>query len=335
MHFSKYLAIASLALIIISASTKADARPYKNDVRIFDYTGPLKGCTNSISPIIQLQNFGTNPLYFVTILTFVDGKLYSNSQWKGTLQQYEIRTIALTEILFSSPPPHSIKFIAIQPNGIPDEDATNNEINVMYQAAAQTKEKIRIFISPDSEPQQTTWNVKNSTGKLIAAGGPYTSNQEITEIVQLPYEDCYSFTIFDSAGNGLQGRTTNGFYIVTGMDGTIIATGGNFAYSETTPFFSVPQIPSNIENITTADLFEITPNPTSDFLTINLNNCKHNRAEIQIVSLNGKNVFKQVLENLQNGSNNFKIDCRNFPKGLLLVTFRINGEIHTKRLMIF
>ena len=64
------------------------------------------------------------------------------------------------------------------------------------------------------------------------------ANQLYTQSVCLP-EGKYKFTIHDNYGNGLCCANGNGEYVVMNEEGTIIANGGEFQYSEEV-FFELP-----------------------------------------------------------------------------------------------
>ena len=49
-------------------------------------------------------------------------------------------------------------------------------------------------------------------------------------------EGCYDFNIYDSYGDGLCCQYGNGSYTLTGADGTVIGSGGDFGSGETVNF---------------------------------------------------------------------------------------------------
>ena len=100
---------------------------------------------------------------------------------------------------------------------------------------------ISININFDRGANETTWQVTDNSGNVVASGGPYTqfdgqSGQSIDQNVCLP-DACYTFTIFDSAGNGICCRRGDGSYTVTDyQSGGLIASGNVFGSSESTGF---------------------------------------------------------------------------------------------------
>ncbi|WJJ97206.1 T9SS type A sorting domain-containing protein [Algibacter luteus] len=159
-----------------------------------------------------------------------------------------------------------------------------------------------ISIEFDIYPEETSWNITNPQGSIVASGGPYGNqpdNSTLTVIECLP-NSCYDFNIFDSYGDGLYYSGGNGSYSLT-VNGNVIMTGGNFNYIETTIFCTSSPINNPIQsrneellNTNSLDLKEITftPNPFNDIVSIilplDLNNTEFN---IKVFDLNGRLVM--------------------------------------------
>ncbi len=87
--------------------------------------------------------------------------------------------------------------------------------------------QIIVSIIPDTYPNETSWDIKDTANTIIASG---TINNDTL---------CYltgnllHFTIYDSYGDGICCSYGNGSYNVY-VDGNLAASGGQFAFSETT-----------------------------------------------------------------------------------------------------
>lgn len=93
-----------------------------------------------------------------------------------------------------------------------------------------------LTINLDNFPGETTWELRNDDGDLIAEGGPYFTPGG-TVVEQLCSDpDCYDFTIFDSFGDGICCGFGLGSYTVTDPNGNVVASGGAFGSSETSSF---------------------------------------------------------------------------------------------------
>ncbi|MEM7572891.1 MAG: T9SS type A sorting domain-containing protein [Bacteroidota bacterium] len=101
----------------------------------------------------------------------------------------------------------------------------------------QTCTDVVITINFDNYPEETTWTITNAGGATVASGGPYGSQPDgstltITECLD---DGCYDFRINDSYGDGICCAYGNGSYNVS-VNGSSVASGGNFGSSETTNF---------------------------------------------------------------------------------------------------
>ena len=96
---------------------------------------------------------------------------------------------------------------------------------------------LTLTLTLDNYPAETTWQFTNSGGSVVASGGPYASNQQgatVVENINLTGGD-YTFTIFDSYGDGICCAYGSGSYSLSDGANTI-ASGGAFGSSESTAF---------------------------------------------------------------------------------------------------
>ena len=103
-----------------------------------------------------------------------------------------------------------------------NEAATNDDGSCAYEG-------LTIAITPDNWPGETSWTLTNDSLETVASGdvaGAYLC---------LP-EACYTFTIFDSFGDGICCGFGQGSYTVTDGAGQTLAAGGEFGASEATDF---------------------------------------------------------------------------------------------------
>ena len=94
---------------------------------------------------------------------------------------------------------------------------------------------IDIVILTDCYANETSWNVMDAMGIIVAAGpdSPYGNHNTYHELLCLP-EGCYDVTIFDVYGDGLAGTTvgcaSDGDYMVTSGSGNVLVEMGNPAF---------------------------------------------------------------------------------------------------------
>ena len=89
----------------------------------------------------------------------------------------------------------------------------------------------------DNYPEETSWQILNSSGQVVESGGTYGSQADGSSltITKCLAAGCYTFKINDSYGDGICCSYGNGSYSVT-SNGTTLASGGSFGSSESTNF---------------------------------------------------------------------------------------------------
>ena len=120
---------------------------------------------------------------------------------------------------------------------------------------ACTDNDVNITIVLDNYPEETAWTLTNDGGSTVASGGTYGSQPDGSTVsvdLCLP-DDCYTFTITDSYGDGICCSYGAGSYTVTGPSGTL-ASGGSFGSSESSTFcFGGPPAPTCSDGIQNGD----------------------------------------------------------------------------------
>ena len=94
--------------------------------------------------------------------------------------------------------------------------------------------QVSLTLTTDNYGEETSWQITNSQGSAVASGGSYAANTQYSEQACLTDGD-YSFTIFDSYGDGICCSFGNGSYSLS-LGQTVLASGASFQSSEATPF---------------------------------------------------------------------------------------------------
>lgn len=87
----------------------------------------------------------------------------------------------------------------------------------------------------DNYPGETTWNLVDSLGAEVASGGPYAEPGGTVVENFCEGDGCYTFTIYDSFGDGVCCAYGPGSYDLN-VDGVSMASGGDFGDIESTSF---------------------------------------------------------------------------------------------------
>lgn len=98
-----------------------------------------------------------------------------------------------------------------------------------------TDNLITVSITLDNYPGETTWQITNASGGVVASGGPYSTAGATVTATACVVNGCYTFTIFDSYSDGICCSYGNGSYSVT-AGGSVVASGSTFGASAATEF---------------------------------------------------------------------------------------------------
>jgi PKD repeat protein len=117
-------------------------------------------------------------------------------------------------------------------NAFGTDDAT---MNIPVQVLPN---RLDIAITLDDYPGESSWAVVDAAGADVLTGGPYTglgAGSTVNAHACLA-EGCYTFVMFDSYGDGICCSAGNGSFSVTNPQLGTIASGGEFTYTDATPF---------------------------------------------------------------------------------------------------
>lgn len=114
--------------------------------------------------------------------------------------------------------------------------------------------KIRVQVTLDNYPQETSWNITNAQGSVVIKGPAYSSLQKNQTIVldSCLLAGCYSFTIGDAYGDGICCAYGTGKYSVW-KDGVLIGEGGSFGKSARHDFCIENKTPTCTDGLKNGD----------------------------------------------------------------------------------
>ncbi|MBL7806974.1 MAG: T9SS type A sorting domain-containing protein [Saprospiraceae bacterium] len=121
---------------------------------------------------------------------------------------------------------------------------------------------VQLFFNTNGNPEQNTWQVKDDQNNVVASGGPYpTAFGAYGQELCLEKDKCYTFHLFDTGGNGMDGGIVDLFSPLGGSLWTYL--GGNFG-TELVANFCTQDLCSNFLVNTTVEC----PSPTNGKITM-------------------------------------------------------------------
>ncbi|NND94253.1 MAG: T9SS type A sorting domain-containing protein [Flavobacteriales bacterium] len=193
-------------------------------------------CSTSFAPEVVLKNFGSDQITSVSIRYRIDGGSLETHNYNGSLAPGATETIVLASQTVSVGP-HSFEVFSESPNGGTDGYAPNDSFSSDFEVVEGSS--ITVSIQVDNYGNETTWDIQDENGTVVASGGPYPGNANGTvfETDVCLSNDCFEFTIYDSYGDGICCGYGFGSYEVRDETGnTLVESGADFEDFETTPF---------------------------------------------------------------------------------------------------
>ena len=296
-----------------------------NDVKLKSIEGISTQCVSSISPKVTIQNMSQTPLTSLPIEYNINSGANSVYTWTGNLAPLTSTEVQLPSYNFTLNPTNTLNIT------IPsDDNNVDNSGSTSFNKAVETSQtNITIKISTDAYGSETTWNLKNAAGVNVAQGGPYTDSANAGAYPQadvnltLP-NDCYTFTINDAYGDGMNSATYGfgGYQILA--NGVLIPgmSGGAFTSSDTRKFGVNTNLSVDDFN---ASLIKFYPNPTNGLVTVSL----PESAIITLTDLSGKQVLTSQFE-----SGESTLNLGSLSKGLYLINFAGDNFSKTDKIIV-
>lgn len=317
-----------------------------DDAGIITITEPTTSssfCNGYFVPVVTLKNYGTSTLTSVTISYNVDGGTNQTYNWTGSLSSGATEDVTLGGISVTTDGTHSFTVTTSLPNGTTDGNTVNDDATVSFSAYTNAQE-LFVNIMTDCWGSETSWEITtqgSSTVLWSAAAGDYgdvTGGETISTSICLT-NDCYTFTINDEYGDGMNGSqysscTVDGDYNITAYYGTqyvaMTATNADFG-STTSHDFCINDVSINENEEFTFGLF---PNPASSEVTlVALEEGVNFSGEIIIHDMQGRIVRSFDNVSLSKG-NNFTIGLEDYVSGVYFVTIQNNNDLQVVKLIV-
>ena len=292
-------------------------------------------CSTNFSPVIKITNKGTSPLTRASIQYGIDNQNLQTYNWTGNLSNNQSQDITLDR-LTTTIGNHNFSCTISSVNGTTDQNASNNGSTINFEIENNlnySSNTVNFSLQLDYYGEETTWKLTNTAGTILYKGGPYTDSEDtsgplpdlITTSFNLPSNDCYTFSIFDSQSDGVCCEYGAGYYALNTPSGEVIASGGAFGTGETTKF-SINSLSTNeSENLNSVYLY---PNPTSNLLNIVVENKLDSPEAYTIINTLGQIIKSKKIESEQDLS----INVSHLARGIYFLKLSKNqSETNTIR----
>ena len=188
-----------------------------------------------------------------------------------------------------------------------------------------------LSIKFDNYPEETSWDIKDNSGTVVASGGTYGSQADgstLTISNCLP-AGCYTLEFKDAYGDGICCSYGNGNYTLTNTStGATLASGASFTSTDTTSFCVANTRTDSTREIKTLNTelsLSIFPNPvTGNELNVVTKNDE--KSTYRIV-----NTLGQVLMNGELNDIKSTINVSRLTSGVYFIVVKNNNSNNTKQ----
>lgn len=302
---------------------------------------PASVCSGeqTISPVFKLQNGGSANLTSADIIYSVNGGTPQMMSWTGDLSIFATDEVTLDPITFNAElTGNTIDVTISNPNGVDDENADDSAASAAIDPANASTNMAELTLITDNYGNETYWQVSNSMGEVVAAGGnagvgltnigvgsgappadpgAYGNNETIVVEIPIDLSDCYEFIMTDYYGDGICCGFGNGSYVVRDHNGVIMFTGGEFTDLQSSPFEGTFVV--GVEELTEVTEINLFPNPVSEVLKVNFELAEASQVQVEIYNITGQRVQQLGAANYGVGVNQMDIDASQLANGIYIL----------------
>jgi len=223
-----------------------DLSPSQNSLRASSYGRGLWSTSIYVDPNTPLVvDFYTEDTVgcLSTIIELIDGTAGVPDAWLWSISPNTFSYVDGTDstsqypkLNFSAEGLYSVSLIVSNSTEV-DTILKTNYISI------NQGEQLFLELLTDNYGSESSWILADTSGTQIVSGAGYSNNTLYNITLDCLVDSCYTFTIYDSFGDGICCSYGTGHYIVTNLSGDTVASGGSFNYSEATAVCFIPILP--------------------------------------------------------------------------------------------
>ena len=228
-----YIAEGAGEIITGFQANVAPIFPNAYDANVTNSTSENVVCASQTDIAITFRNYGNQNLTSLDLTYDINGSTYPATNWTGNLASGDEETLTLNGVTFTPQANNTVTWVASNPNGQVDQNTTNNsststfthfDLNgdVVNNISAGI---INVDIFTDGYGSETTWEIIDENGIIVGSGGPYSNTTQYNETAWVNGNECYTFNLYDSYGDGMCCANGVGTAVVTDQNGNAIFEG--------------------------------------------------------------------------------------------------------------
>ena len=274
----------------------------------------LVDCATTFAPTVVVTNNGNTTLTSAVISYAIDENTEATQDWSGSLAINQSVTVTLPTMNVSGGS-HTLVVELLSPNGSTDENTVDNTVVSSVFSVFFDTATVNLTLLTDEYGSETSWEFKDSNDTLLYSGETDVYGNETTynHTFDVPTGGCYSFTIYDSEGDGMCCEYGAGSYTLTDSNSNVIATGGEFSAQESVSFTTVNTL--GTENYLLDRKITLYPNPATNVLNIKVGASNSLPDTYKIYNMLGQIVLQQSIGELSD----LAVNTSSLSKGMYFI----------------
>ena len=315
----------------IISSTHADityVESFDYDAAIYETHLPKMLCSDVLKPVVTIKNYGNQQLTSLTFNYSINNGETATYQWTGNIAHGSSEDIELPEYTYVPTDNNVVSVSCSSPNGQVDQLPENNTITENIPGSITFPKNCAFGVNNLGDAGNITWNIKDSEGNVIVEGGPYSSSGMHVTDFSFPETGCYTLTLNDASGQGLNG----GYYVITDENYNMLWMGTPFTNTVQAQLayniiIDVPEYPQATD-------INIYPNPVSGTATMEFELQNNTHVDAALYDMLGKKISTLYNDNMSSGNNKILIDVTDIEKGVYFAKISFNGNVITKKILV-
>ncbi len=306
--------------------TFAESNEY--DAAIYDANFPKMLCSNTLKPKVTIKNYGSEQLTSLTFNYSINNGETATYQWTGSLAQGATEEVELPAYEFVPTDNNVVTVSCSSPNGQTDQLPYNDTYTEKIPASITFPKNCAFGVNNLGEAGNITWNIKDADGNVIAEGGPYTTTGMHVTDFSFPETGCYTLTLNDASGQGLNG----GYYVITDANYEMLWMGPSF--TTTVQAQLAYNIVIDVPELLKAEDVKVYPNPASGVANLEFDLSSKTFVEAALYDMLGKKIVALYNGNMAGGNHKLPVNVSGLDQGIYFVKINFNGNIVTKKISV-
>ena len=294
--------------------------------------GNIYACGTTSDVFAKLKNYGNNNITSAVVVLKANGAVVATTNYSGNVAQFSSGTVTFEDVDVDAEASYSVEIQSLNGGALHYADFGTAEVGEIFVANTAEHIGLQVNVYTDSYPGEARWRIKDSSGELIASGGPYQgngnnsggpdANTTKTHYINVTPSECYTLELLDSYGDGWglpSGSNPNTPGVEVLRDGnTIVFVDGTGSFSNNAPLVRPAAFKTaatlGVTNLEVTE-FSVYPNPSTGIFNINTSEM----VNIKVVDITGKVVYQA-----QNVDNNGVVNLSSLQKGVYLM--QVSGD---------